>query len=56
MTKREIIDAVTTAVMEQGTSGIDDVLTETDNVACTNAGAGALDTVNPTNNYPPTPR
>jgi len=56
MTKREIIDAVTTAVMEQGAAGIDEILTETENVACTNAAAGALDTVNPTNTYPPTPR
>ena len=37
-------------------AGPEDPLTATEETALTDAIAGYLDTVNPTNDYPPTPR
>lgn len=54
MTKQEIVNAVIDAIDHSlPLKGFNDQLTTQENVTATDAGAGALETVNPTNNYPP---
>lgn len=55
MTKQEILTQIT-AVIENFAGGMEDQLTATACTALTDEIAGTLDTVNPTNTYPPTPR
>jgi len=56
MTKQAILNQVTAVIENYGTMGMEDELTGTQATALTDELAGTLDTVNPTNTYPPTPR